>query len=220
MVYRKTYKRRTTYRRKQPWYKKKYNAMEIAGKALAGVKKLKGIINSELLKNDVSLSLAANQSRILLISNMAQGDGVSGRTGNSVLAKYLSLKGSVIINSTVASNTRVMLALVQDTQQISDILPTIADIFQSSTDPHTFLNKDTVGRFRILKRVQYTLNPVGGGRNVVTVNMNLPIDNHIRWNGSAGGDVQKNGLYWVVITSENANYPTIDMTARLTYYDN
>lgn len=215
------YRRRKTYRKKNTsWYNKKYSTMQLAQKAWTATKYLKGLVNSEMLHKDTNIVLGAVQSRLLQIVDITQGDSDSGRTGNSLLLKNIYFRGQLTINPVVASNTRVTLALVKDKQQVADTSPGLSDIFTSSTDPDTLLNLSSSGRFKILWRKTYTLTPVGGGRNCIDITKYWKLYDHVRYNGPAATDIQRNGYYLAIISSEVANFPTVNLNNRVGYHDN
>ena len=169
------YRRKTTFKRKynskkpfkpSQWYQKKYSVGDMASSAWKATKYLASMINSEVMKKDTSLTLGSQQSTIAQLNAIAQDDTISGRTGNSILCKNLTLKGSMQINSSVTQNTRIALILILDTQQTADTNPTLSDIFTSTTDPHTLLNVNSTGRYKIIKRWNYWLTPASGGKPV------------------------------------------------------
>jgi hypothetical protein len=213
-------RRSRTTRRKTSWYNKKYSTMQLAKKAWAATKYLKGLVNSEMLHKDTNIVLGATQSRILQVVDITQNDTDTGRTGNSLLLKNIYFRGQLTINPSVTSNTRVTLALVKDKQQVADTAPSLGDIFTSSTDPDTLLNLSTTGRFKILWRKTYTLTPVGGGRNCYDITKYWKLYDHVRYNGPASTDIQRNGYYLAIITSEAANFPTVNLNNRVGYHDN
>jgi len=194
--------------------------MDVAKAAWQGVKYIRGLVNSEMLKVDSNPTLSGVQSRITLLNGMSQGDGANTRSGNSILVRNITIKGFMEINGAVTGNTRIMIALVQDSQQISDTLPTVGDIFASATNPYSLLNTGNLGRFKVLKRWHYNLTPVAGGQNVKALEYYKSVYFHTRYNGASTTDIQKNGLYLVYITSENTNHPNIDMNVRVGYHDN
>lgn len=219
MAYRRTYGRKKIYKKKS-WYNRKYTAQQIAVKAWKATKYLKGLVNSEMLHKDTTINMSSAQTNIQSLVAIAQGDTDAGRTGNSILLRNIYIRGSVAINNSVIGNTRVTLALVKDTQQISDTVPAVADIFQSPSDPDTLLVTNQFGRFKILWRKTYVLTPIGGGRNVTNINKYWKLYDHIRYNGSASTDIQKNGYYLVAISSESSNYPSLTFNTRIGYRDN
>lgn len=208
------------YKRFQKWGQTPQTPLALAQQALTQVNKLRGYINSEMLHKDNILTLGSNQSQIFSLVNIAQGDGSSDRTGNSLLLRNIYIRGSIQINTATTSNTRCTFMLVKDNQQVSDTTPTLTDIVVSSTDPDTLLNTGTFGRFKVLWRKSYALTPVAGGRNVVEFSKYWKLYDHVRFNGSANTDIQRNGYYLIMITSESTNFPTSVFNARTGYHDN
>lgn len=215
---RKTF--RKNFKRKTAWYNKRYSTMQLAQKAWSATKYLKGLVNSEMLHKDTNIVLVATQSRLLQIVDITQGDSDSGRTGNSLLLKNIYFRGQLTINTAVASNTRITLALVKDKQQVADTAPQLSDIFTSSTDPDTLLNLNSSGRFKIKWRKTYTLTPVSGGRNCIDITKYWKLYDHVRYNGPASTDIQRNGYYLAIISSEAINFPTVNLNNRVGYHDN
>lgn len=213
-------KRRFSRRSRSAWYDKRYSAKDVAIKALKNVNYIRGLVNSEMLHADNVFTLGANQSQIFSFVPIAQGDAVSGRTGNSILLRNLYVRGRLEINTSTTGNTRVTLALVKDQQQVSDTSPSISDIFVSSTDVDTLLNVSSAGRYKVIWRKTVVLTPVSGGRNAYDMHKYWKVYDHVRYNGTAASDIQKNGYYFVVITSEGVNYPTVVFNARAGYHDN
>jgi len=217
---RRSIRRRSSRRRRTSWYNKKYSTAQIARAAWRSAKYIRGLVNSELFHTDQTCALGANQSAIFSLCQIAQGDAINGRTGNSILVKSLAFNGYAYVDPTITNNTRFTLALVRDKQQISDTTPALTDIFTSGTDPHTLLNTNTTGRFKIMWRKQYTLMPPAGGRDSITFKHYDKLNFHVRFNGTANTDIQKNGLYLVMISSEPSKYPSISINTRLSYHDN
>lgn len=207
-------------RRSVPWYNRKYSTAQIARAAWRSAKYIRGLVNSEMFHVDQACSLGSNQSAIFHLTGIAQGDTTAGRTGNSILLKSLAQNGFMYINASQTTNTRVMLALVVDTQQVSDTTPTIIDIFESGTDPHTLLKVQNLGRFKVLSRKQYTLDSNAAGNNAKSIKRFTKFNFHVRYNGTGSGDIQKNGVYLVMITSESSLYPSITINTRINYHDN
>lgn len=225
MVYsRRTSRRRGTSRRRQTsWYNKKYSTLQLAQKAWSATKYLKGLVNSEKFNADRSFTLGAVQSDIYGLVRIAQGDGESERTGNSILCRSIYLRGFMQVNSAVSGNTRVCLCLVQDTQQIADTNPTVLDIF-NSLNPEAMINRsntnNTAGRFKIIWRKNYNLTPATGSTPSINIDKYFKVYSHVKYNGSGSQDLQKNGYYLVMLTSEATNFPTISLTSRVNYHDN
>lgn len=219
MVYRRRNVKRKT---KSPWYKRKYNAMQLAAKAWRSVKYIKGLVNSEMLHKDFTYSvgtLIANTGFVTHLTGIAQDDTIAGRTGNSLLLRNLTYRYKLEVNASVTSNTTILMILFRDNQQISDTTPAITDILTSSTT-ESLLATGNFGRFKILSRKVFTLTPASGGNPAREITGYFNLQKHIRYNGIASTDIQKNGHYIAFLSSENTNYPTIVGSARIGYHDN
>lgn len=217
MAYKK-YTRRPR-RRNTPWYNKKYNAAQIAGKALAGVKYLKGLVNSELLKVDqgsLGVTITDTGSNVFQFCNIGQGDTLSGRTGNSILLKSINIK-MLIHQNPSATQTTFRCILFQDNQQISDTLPNITNLLDG-TSVIAFLNASQAGRFQILKNWLITLD--SAKQQMYRISHYQKFQHHVRFNGTAGTDIQKGGIYMIIFSDEATNQPTLDYNFRTSYHDN
>lgn len=218
----RTYKKRYTKKKSStPWYNRKYTPLQVAQQALAGVNKLRGIINSEKHQGDLSPAYSSQITNSVSavgtnLTNIAIGDTNSTRTGLSILAKSIHVKGYVLFASGT-DGTRVTMLLVRDEQQISDTQPIWSDLM--SGDINSFINPSTAGRFTILKK--QTLEQDTGIREV-HVDMFVSLDHHVRYNASLGTDIQKGGVYLLMISNKAAGVtaPTAALNSRLTFYDN
>lgn len=218
------YRRRArTYRRRRgrtPWYNRKYSTMQLARKAWSATKYLKGLVNSERMYLSQTINLAA-KSNIFQLNALPVGDVSGTRTGNSILMRSLYLRGFIQINPAVTVNTRIGMVLLWDTQQVSDTIPAITDIFDNN-DPEATLrtsaNGYSAGRFKIISRKTFNLIP--GQHPTHNIDKYRKLYKHAKFNGSNSSDIQKNGLYLVILTSEVANFPTVNITSKLGYHDN
>jgi len=190
----------------------------VAKSAYRGVKYIKGLVNSELYKFDTTASaISVNTTpAVAHVSNLGAGDGEGQRTGNSVLAKSLTWNGTITVDA-AGSTTNVRMVIVRDKQQIGDSSPSYTDIFESS-NVYSLLNRNTVGRFDILYKRDFALVPAGNAswNFLITV----PMQEHIRYNGTGGGDIQKNGLYIIYISDRSTGNPSMNYATRLSYHDN
>jgi len=219
MVYKKTTRSRRVQRKKSNWYNKK-RTYSYAGLAKQ-IWNMKGLINSERFQYTKNLTLTNAQVSITQLNDIAQGDTNITRTGNSIFMRSLTMKGYLQANtSSTVEATKVMVAVVVDTQQIGDTTPNIGDIFVSGTDPHSFLNTNTPGRFKILKRWQYILTSKTGDNPAKNFEWYHDMRLHAKYNGTGAGDIQKNGIYLVTIGSEASLFPTIYINNRISYHDN
>lgn len=210
--------RSRTARRSVPWYNRKYSTYELATKAYKAGKYLATMINAEKKKFDFTSTV--NQSTtesVHYLNALAQGDTDASRDGNSVLMNTVSIRGTVSYNSAGATAQRVRIVLLQDKQQISDTVPTYTSVFETSSVIAP-LNSDFVGRYNILYDKVFSLNASFGFQRQFSFGKYL--NQHARFNGPLSSDIQRNGLYLMVISDQATNGPEVDLYSRLNYYDN
>ena len=190
---------------------------QMAQSAWQGVRYLKGLVNSELHVLDVSGFVApATAGDTIALSALAQGDQISERTGNSVLAKRLYIRIKIDKHATPTSST-LRYAVVRDSQQVGDTNPSYEQVFSPGGGVLSALNSANLGRFTLLSEGLVVVDTDNPTKVLV---LNVPMSSHIRFNGSAYTDIQKNGLYLVVCSTEATNTPTFTYRSRLMFHDN
>lgn len=210
--------------RKTPWYNRRYSPMQLARQAYRGVNYLRGLVNSELLKKDNTYTTTNMDYTIPTVSSLcaiAQGDSVSGRTGNSIYVRSVSIKLLFTPSSATAVNSIIKVALVMDTQQIGDSAPGFGDIYeQTGVDGITSpLAIATVGRFKILLSDSILLKGAEGTARIYE--KYLKMRHHVRYNGTSSSDIQKGNLYLVMISNRTStNLPSYSGNVRVSYHDN
>lgn len=220
-------KRKTNKARKpkyaQPWYKKKYNAMELASKAASGVWHLKGLINSEKKIHQVLNSNSATYSGILeTLSAVAQGDTEITRDGNSIYARYLNIRGSIMRSDSSTQQTNVRLMVILD-NSVNPSSSTVSDVLAQSTvgtlyAPYGPLNRDTGrNRFKVLYTSLFAMDATDA---VHPFKLNVEMRHHCKFTGSGSTDYKSGVIYLLCISDEATNGVTARYMSRLTYYDN
>lgn len=195
----------------------------LAKQAYSGFKYLRGMINCEKKFYDISGNLSINNTGdVSTLSGISQGDDTNQRNGDSILAKYLDLRFSWVMNA--ADPVEMVRTIVfQDTMSLGTV-PAVGDVLTlvgTSTDVLALLN--LVGarqhRFKILHDESYTL--CSTGTQAVQKNLVVPLNDHIKFTGTVGSDEGKNIVYILNISSSTgANKPTVTWKSRLAYYDN
>lgn len=158
------------------------------------------------------------------LSDMSQGDTSSERQGNQVVPVSLDIRGTMLTSSSGSWNvaTCTMIVLQWDVDSASDA-PTGAKVLQQ-VEPYSFLNRDRVGDFRVLKRKFFTLNPLtsSGAHSpqcFKDITMHIPLSKakRIRYNsGATSGD---NHIYLLCLSNVASYEPDFYGTARLNYHD-
>lgn len=220
MPYRRKYRKRTFRRRKPlPWYRKRYSVGQIASKALTTAKYVKSLINVEKkMCNTVANTAGSTTPFITSLHDIAQGDTINDRSGNSVKAVSLSCKMTLLNNGTATSGSLFRFVIVKDTQQIGDASPGWTDVFESAA-VNSFLNSATLGRFSILYDRVFALNNDSNTERMC-VQKYFKMQHHIRYNGTASTDIQKGGLYVMYLSTEPTSTVSVDANFRLRYVDN
>lgn len=225
----RSYRRRPYARRRRkptntvaPWYARKYSPMQLAKYAAQGVWKLKGLVNSELKKFDINYNASAvlPTGFVSPLMGIAQGDTSSTRDGNSIFVRSLNGKLVFTYNATAGGTQYTRVAIVIDTQQISDTDPGYSDIYDSAAPDYTVahLNPANVGRFKILWTTTFFMDSNKTGH---VLDINIPMRHHIRYNGTTAADYQKGGLYLVYSGNVPApNYHAFTGQIRISFHDN
>jgi len=114
------------------------------------------------------------------------------------------------------------IAIVQDMQQVGDTDATIAQIFGGGTPIDTFLNVDSLGRFKILYMSKFISNNMVDSTTATmspVVEWSTECDIPVRYNGTAGTDIQKNGIFFVTLSNDAADTIDTSGTCRLGFID-
>lgn len=208
--------RRRKFRRRFPRIN---NFADTAGKVFGLQKQInimKGMINSEKKYTDVSLGGAVSSTgSIQLINNIAQGDDVANRDGNSILHKYIKAEFSTGQNS-AATDTFIRIVVFVDTANQGST-PAITDVLTAAT-PDSLKNVDNQKRFVILRDKRYALS-INGTRATMS-KMYIPTNFHCRYSSTTGTSVLQNSLYYLSISSEATNTPIVVANFRNAFYDN
>lgn len=207
------------YRRKQT-LKSMSNVASTASTALRLATQVYGMVNSERMLLPLTSSDAVTTTAgITHLTPIAQGDSNISRTGNSILAKTLNMQMEVVMHNS-ATSTFFRILVIQDKQQVADTPPTIADILEASSSTNSIYEINTHGRFKILKNYHFSLDTYKARSKVIKFHYKFPKTHHIRYNGSASSDIQKNGVYLVLLSNEATNAGNVNWYSTFTYHDN
>lgn len=195
---------------------RKYSTRDIAMGAWKAAKVIRGLVNSEMLHSQAEGSTTvATAGTCTLINGLAQGDQASARTGNSVLMRTIFLRLAFTQHaSAVTTFYRCMLVL--DTQQISDTAVSVSDVLETSSTISA-LATASVGRFKVLYNNIFSTS-TNDPTHIEEVYKNVYF--HTRFNGTGSVDIQKNGVYLIVISDQPTNAPTMKYMWKVGYHDN
>lgn len=179
---------------------------------------------------DVALTLTnvvdANGG-VIHLTQIAQGDTQSTRTGNAVNVTDVKIGLNIDRGASLgAANGHVRIAVVVDKEQVADTSPVGSAIFTSADPICPRPNLDNLERFRILyispnldaqmaKLGTETLVPTRSNLVEYQWSGNLKVS----YNGAATTDIEKNGIYLVVLSVFNSDAIDTSGTARIGYTD-
>jgi len=169
---------------------------------------------------------------------VAQGTDYNNRIGDSI--RVHRIQGHARISTASSSlgaapngEEFIRMHVVLDTQQISDTVPGASTIFASTAGPSVLLNEAlSHHRFKILKtsplmvaaRLASSSTPVATLLNQAPTqnavwNFNIKCNHVVSYNATTGDQIEKNGIYFVFLTSIAADTMDADGIVRVYYTD-
>jgi len=176
------------------------------------------------LDTSIVITDITSSGNVTHLTAVAQGDTQSTRTGNTINLSTLHWQ-IVVRNSTATSLSSLRYAIVIDKEQVGDTSPAVTDVF-SSTDPVVALpSLENLERFRIL--YMSPLIELGRVQRATGVIATYPQFSKFTWkgnvkvsyNGAASSDIEKNGVYMIVMTDDSSNTIDFEGVCRIGYTD-
>lgn len=174
---------------------------------------------------------------VIHLTAVPEDDTATGRTGNVIYVKSLSINGYFLRSTdiTYTMNAMYRIMVVIDKQQVSDTAPAISDVldYGASNSTRIFPKVAALERFRVLwisevyEGHRMNISDAGGGLNGINPasqstifnyhndNVNLRVD----FNGAASTDIQKNGIYLLILSNDTANVIDINGVSRIGFHD-
>lgn len=202
--------------------------LRTASKALSLARFVASIVNAEKKKYDatytnVSMGTtgAVSTGAFNNMCYIAQGGDIHERGGNSILVKGVAVNGVMYTRDVAECRARMM--IIQDTQQQEDTNPVLSDVLDANADSFTeaLLNDKTPGRFKVLRNKNYIFSAATSKTRKIKEYVKL--HTHVKYNGSTGADIQKNGIYILFFSSvaeSGTDTPVFLGMTRTYYYDN
>lgn len=216
MAYRKTYRKRRTFKKKG-WGKKVLGYAGTAVKALAIAKKVADMVNTEYKAQQVTISDTPNTTgSVTTLSLMSQGIAEHERVGDSVKLQRYSGRMSFTQHAS-ATSTIVRMIIFQGKQERGNPY-NIGEIIYNGSSTSVISPKNYDQRFntKIMFDKTYTLSKQG--TTVKMLDLNLPLNWHLEYEDNTTS-IFNGGLYMVLISNEATNTPTVKGELRLTYTD-
>jgi len=151
------------------------------------------------------------------LSQFPQGTSYNERIGLSTNLHRLEINfifraGTALIGSTV-TNVRVM--IFTDLQQIDSSSPTGLELL-SIASPLAAINWFNISRFKIHYDQNVTLDVYHTQLKKI---LNKNIGGTIKFSGSSGANITRNGLYILFIADNSINPPSVEMWSRTIFSD-
>lgn len=177
---------------------------------------LKGIVNAErkMFTQNTSQSITG-AGTVNSIMDIAAGDDVNNRNGNSILSKSLNVKlAAYFPNTTGLTGAFLRHIIVKDTMNLG-VLPTVGVILEANNYLAP-INVDATSRFQVLVDDLICLDTSAGFTQTRAYYRKL--DFHTKYFGTSTSTQYRNNLYQLLIT--NNPTMTVDSYTRVGFYDN
>lgn len=215
------------YPRRRFMKRKSYTRRKPMRRIFKRVRRLERAVETKYFSTTSVVEVNSDAINTVDLTAIATGDTNATRTGNKITARSIHIRGHVSLP--IGGITSIFrYVIVQDRQQVGDTSPSWTDIF-TSADVDSLVNSTTAGRFKIIRDRVIVLQPPdsSGGSGLtavikpinVYVKLRKPIQ--VRYNNTAGTDVQKNGIYFLAISDILAANvgPVTDLNLRLGFTD-
>lgn len=194
------------------------------------VKSLQKVVRDILpeLKNasiDLAQTNITSSGAITHLTAISQNTTEVTRIGEDITVTKISIRGALSGQANIDPVTNNVpfyyrFFIVRDKQQVNDTVPAISDIFSSSNPVLALPSVSFADRFQFL-----WLSPVVSNQQYQTGTRTL-IANHdwfgtikVGYNGTASTDIQKNGIYFGILTSDTGSVVDFTGSARVVFTD-
>ncbi len=210
------------------------DAYNVAMKAWQTAKWIRGLVNVEQKFHDskVTFSNIDNAGVVLNLSNIAQGDDVTERTGDSILLRKLEFRLLAVPGSASTRNL-MRIILFRDMQQ-DGTDPTVGQVLEDSGTVYSVISplayfyadgNGRVERFKILHDEVMELNTVKYPLREMAYEKHFNSGSiHIWYDATASADASnREGALYVLLLSDISganNGPSGSYYSRITFTDN
>lgn len=190
--------------------------------ALSKVRKMERKIERKMFEIAVGgIADIGEPGTVHFLLTIAQGDGITNRSGNYVnpYMLYLNLRW---IGVAASVNDVYRTIIFQDKRQVLSGTPAVSGGGGVLREPKviSLLAIENTKRFRILFDQTYT---APGDASVIqswVLNLKIPLKGRVGWTTNVGTTINENGLYMINISNlATTNRPAIVYTARIMFTD-
>jgi len=198
------------------------DAYSLAARTYAGLNQIRKLINIEtkVFDLDTGSQSISTTPTITYASGIAQGTDIGGRIGDSIKVQSLAVMGRVAMSS-AATFSCIRVMLIRDNEN-AGAAPVAADIFETVSgavtcrSPLNYLNRK---RFSPLYDNYLTLDVASAYSQ--PLRWTLPLDRHIgfRGTGATAASAAEGSLWWVLVSDEATNTPTVALYLQCLFTD-
>ncbi len=202
------------------------DAWSLAKRTATGLNEIRKLINVEQKYNDRTNSLTASTAgAVQLLTNIAQGDDITQRDGDSIKVQSTKITGYIRRDSASTSSEAIRILLIRDMMNAgttiagSDIIQAASTVY-APVSQYNFINGNQLqNRFSILYDEVFT---VDANNPMALFNYESKHDYHVffRGTGSAFADAAAGAVFLMVLTDASVNPPIASFTTRVLFTDN
>ncbi len=179
------------------------------GRLRKQVNKNTRLLGSREIKN-VRVDIDSTPDTTAVVQNVsfvAQGDGVTQRSGNKIKANHVSVAGT-IIKAAASSSNGVRILLFRDNNGTTTA-PVLTDLFLDENDffnnQQRIQDPQNMARFSILWDKYIVLNEgFDGQTTMIKYNFSKKLNHNVYFSGSLNTNEGKNGI-WIMTGSDEAS---------------
>ncbi len=192
----------------------------VLDKVVRDVSRLSGLINTEFKTVDNSSSTTViDTGLVILLNATVVGDDFDNRDGRQIRFKSVQYAINVIQHPTAVSTiTRIMIVL---DKQPNGVLMVIADLLTSGGNTLDFRNLNNRKRFVIVSDVIVTQSDTANTTDYRSLYKQMDFKTvYDDSNAGSIADIETNALFMILLSSEAANGPTVQVETRCRFIDN
>lgn len=187
------------------------------------VRALRRLIHEPEEKNlDVDQSVTPSTTGVLtLTSGISQGTDIGNRVGDSIKVTRISWMGRAALSPVVTTFSTLRLLLFRD-MEIQGAVPALADILETGTgtvsvrSPINFINRK---RFSVLWDQIIVLDPNTHYSEVLRGELVVNKTVRYRGTGNTVAAAAEGTIYWLLVSDEATNAPTVAIYTQLQFVD-
>ena len=174
-------------------------------------------VNSEFKHYDKTLHTGAmptlGWTTPVSITDVPQGDTDMTRDGDSILLKKLQINGLLTVNTSATISNKVRFVVFK--RPINEQAPVANEYAVPGV--FTMRELDFTSYYQTVIDKVYTLatsGVSGSQKQKLSIELNIPFDNHVIYETATTDAGAKNALYWMAIQDDSTNAPNLELISR------